>query len=135
MDLTPEYVEMCRKATEIQKLWKSSMGDWYAWTYGDETFFDVYPRYMTTKGYAKGCAGTIMVAWLPRQDQLQEIIPNKLSSPYGVLDRLTAWIRYSKPIVPARSMEQLWLSFIMAGYSKTWNGEDWVHDQTARGRI
>ena len=31
MDITKKNIEMCRKATEIQELWKPFIGDYYVW--------------------------------------------------------------------------------------------------------
>lgn len=78
--------------------------------------------------------------WLPRQDQLQDMIVNHggfykgLSSFGKVFRRLdnfhssvdTAHKYYGQ----FDSMEQLWLAFVMKEkYSKLWNGNDWVKSQ------
>ncbi len=69
--------------------------------------------------------------WLPRQDQLQEMVwgklgdycTNKISSlAWGVWD---FYLRADDNYYPD-SMEQLWLAFVMKElYSKIWDGEKW----------
>lgn len=73
--------------------------------------------------------------WLPRQDQLQEMLTwrglkivrfgLKLGSRYGYyhLGSFDYHGHYG-------SMEQLWLGFVMREkYHKIWNGEDWVEEK------
>ena len=67
--------------------------------------------------------------WLPRQDQLQEMLHCSIGEG---MNRLWAYfhewfckigaVEYSKS-----SWEQLWLAFVMKEkYGKVWNGEGWV---------
>lgn len=39
MDTTPEYIKMCEKAEEIQKMWEPIGGDWYLADYHGATGF------------------------------------------------------------------------------------------------
>ena len=74
------------------------------------------------------------VVWLPRQDQLQEMV----DLPYLVKfecqhERIIGELivfgsdKHSKVfMVSGKSMEQLWLAFVMKEkYNKTWDGEKW----------
>ena len=66
--------------------------------------------------------------WLPRQDQLQEMVIN---SDYAMTycSRLWDWAGKQMSghyVMKFASMEQLWLALVMKEkYNKTWNGETW----------
>jgi hypothetical protein len=66
---------------------------------------------------------------LYRQDQLQEIILPDNRYAINILFRFHAWaVNVEKPslIDHLRSMEQLWLAFVMKEkFGKTWNGKKW----------
>ncbi len=69
--------------------------------------------------------------WLPRQDQLQEmivlheILDSSKSKIASLLSRFWAW--YLNTTNEFTSMEQLWLAFVQKeNHGKSWNGEDWV---------
>ena len=122
MDVSSEYVKMCEKAVEIQAL---------------------APKPTILGGnfwhYPEGATGAPIV-WLPRQDQLQEMLryypkdrPSELI--YGNLaiifgdwcaslhNTYTKYLRLEAKM----SMEQLWLAFVMKEkYNKVWNGADWI---------
>ena len=75
------------------------------------------------------------VVWLPRQDQLQEIIAPPYSSQhsiYGLPHTFARFVEFSDGqasdyIQQFHSMEQLWLAFVMKErWNKTWNGNEWV---------
>jgi hypothetical protein len=121
MDNSVEYIEMCRVAEEIQeqKLHTDGnvfinfvSGEWqktHVYTYGRIIPYD-------TGDYE---------VWLPRQDQLQEMV--KMGFRAFVCDIyifITDNAKYSSQFT---SMEQLWLAFVMwEEYSKQWDGEVWV---------
>ena len=70
MDTSKEYIEMCQEAKEIQEEWKPEYGDWNGSKGAtvldadyDEVLFTVGPQNKIHK-----------YVWLPRQDQLQEMI-------------------------------------------------------------
>lgn len=139
MDTSETYIKMCKKAKEIQNAkWLKALhslctshpwigGDIFA--VGDEVFMhDSCPHAGKFIGPDYCNRNAI---WLPRQDQLQEMLYDRLSNPH-------AWILvekfsyYSKPQflgndISDMSMEQLWLAFIMKEkYNKVWNGSDWL---------
>jgi len=92
--------------------------------------------------------------WFPTQDQIQEMMPQKLPGNLGIVDTKTEWWQDDKRMIvfnlinefrhfweekrgylrkmayekPASfSMEQVWLAFYMhEKHGKTWNGEKWV---------
>jgi len=118
MDTSETYVKMCEKAGEIQEqrrdIWET--GDFFSRGLGVEVHCD-YDAF-------EGCT------WLPRQDQLQEMIPLKMSASWLFLD---AFIRdYMETIDESYdfpswdSWEQLWLAFVMKEcYNKLWVNEEW----------
>ncbi|MCP3680290.1 MAG: hypothetical protein GY782_08595 [Gammaproteobacteria bacterium] len=111
MDTSPEYIKMCEKAGEIQKdkLEIISMKD----------FYDIENK----------------LVWLPRQDQLQDMIDHALEifksdlnqwsidNALAIDDDNYIWIGYFD------SLERALLAFIMhEKYNKKWNGEEWVNE-------
>jgi len=70
------------------------------------------------------------VVWLPRQDQLENIIFEYLikgNNMYSIFSLLLDFVDYANRLTELDSMEQLWLAFVMKEkYNKNWNGEDWV---------
>ena len=76
--------------------------------------------------------------WLPRQDQLQEMVGGFEAG--FVLWR--DWLKniygrgYFDPVNRTRkfaSMEQLWLSYVMSEcYQKIWDGKEWSSEKTTR---
>ncbi len=116
MDTSKEYVKMCQLATEIQKDdfdikdFKHDISD------GNM----IYPKYV----------------WLPRQDQLQDMLKYKVHKHF-LAYKFALWCHGGQEfgkIIPAHntgvdgdnSMEQLWLAFVMKeNYDKKWNGKDW----------
>jgi len=68
--------------------------------------------------------------WLPRQDQLQEMVAPKEDVQHLLLhfyNRVGALFNEKdKPWLQFKSFEQLWLAFVMKEkYNKIWNGKDW----------
>lgn len=131
MDTSKEYIEMCRKASEVQKYEEefnqkdSLINNLYAtWEDGSVGF----GQSIIPKGGMK--IGTIAI-WLPRQDQLQNIIKEKEPS-YSQLALLNLMNEFfevfrKKPLadmvhfVP-QSFEQWWLLIVMKFcFDKEWN--------------
>ena len=141
MDTSKEYIKMCEKAVEIQKLRIKQRGDYLIRPPSLFIQSSVDPRDYSQL-YIKnlGVADDIEImkldeVWLPRQDQLQDMIEAK--SYTGVLCFFNIFIKtkYDKgstlhnPQFHFGSMEQLWLAFVMKEkYQKVWDGENWVKD-------
>lgn len=73
--------------------------------------------------------------WLPRQDQLQEMVKWKDETDGQLLDRCHVWFldwAHTKSSEPFNlSMEQLWLAFVMKEeYQKRWDSDksEWVKE-------
>jgi len=113
MDTSETYIKMCLKAREVQALATQTQYDYWV--------------------HAPVGAGMI---WLPRQDQLQEMLyPGQEArtifaefaflvgdSRVEFLDLLPEYRQYT-------SMEQLWLAFVMKQkHNKIWNGQEWIRE-------
>ena len=151
MDSGNIYIKMCEKAVEIQKQHNIQAWDYYysegRKSYNEEPFLiRVVSGYCTDNGfYGLGMdedeqTNFNLIAWLPRQDQLQEMMYplrgkeletkfhrywNHPSCKVGCIDY---WGEASNNI-NQDSMEQLWLAFCLKKlYNKIWNNEteEWV---------
>ena len=61
--------------------------------------------------------------WLPRQDQLQEMMNE---SKFILIERFYKFVNDNIPFCREKSMEQLWLVFVMKEkFNKMWNGKQW----------
>ena len=118
MDKTKEYVEMCEKAEELKEFWPHR-----------ECIEAPYGVNIVEWGENGNCWSNrenSMLIWLPRQDQLQEMIDWSAFS-YVVstkVKRIDDFYNTLKEV--PESMEQLWLAFVMKEkYQKVWDGKDW----------
>ncbi len=127
MDTSETYIKMCEKAEEIQE-------DKISPFHYAESDYDIfislpYDEVWIYLGFSTHNPKRI---WLPRQDQLQEMIIEKdsLYRFIGLFHDFAMNVFYdstrSSKKWLARSMEQLWLAFVMKDkFNKTWSGEDW----------
>ena len=113
MDFSEKYIDMCRAAVELQEMaMKTVKKD------GGISPKDFWAKIDVE---AKGIEGMI---WLPRQDQLQGLIPSMVDGTFKnevpeILDGLKL-ILQSNPHVD--TLEQLWLCAIMKWvYMKTYS--------------
>jgi len=127
MDKSPHYIKMCESAKVIQKQWKPDFGDFFvSMSLGITSSCQPIISDLEKKlSYLK----TIKAVWLPRQDQLQEMV---------IENHATFWdlaIAFSNVLMGENalyfeqfdSMEKLWLAFIMLEkYKKKWKEEEWV---------
>ena len=131
MDTSEIYIKMCEKAVEIQKLWKPTDGDfcwhdnegeecWGSWEYPAQTS-------VVTVSQKTPIDWWYSWLWLPRQDQLQEMLD---WSCWQLTARFAEFAHIEAGQIPSRftSMEQLWLAFVMKEkFNKIWDGEKWKH--------
>ena len=106
-----EYVKMCEKSDEIQNEFEGNEYDIGCLLSNinpkKNLIVFVYQLLENPTSFPGKEYGGLV--WLPRQDQLQEMVEKDNFS------------------VKATSMEQLWLAFVMKEkYNKQWNGEGWV---------
>jgi len=126
MDTSKEYIKMC-DCPEIQLFSLASKWErWSIWFFWDALFAgNALPNYCSP-------------VWLPRQDQLQEMVGrpemgdllNSFYEFYGSDYHLST----SKFMFEGyNSMEQLWLAFVMWElYQKRWDGKTWTGDLNVR---
>ncbi|KKN72629.1 hypothetical protein LCGC14_0408710 [marine sediment metagenome] len=126
MDNSETYIKMCEKAVEIQadrpfpstQVVDEKLVDDWEMTYFDEGYL------IDNRGnwWADTHPDT---TWLPRQDQLQEMMKCKYPVLKELLYRFSLWaLFYTRKYT---SMEQIWFAFIMiSSHNKVWNGCDWI---------
>ena len=148
MDLSPEYIEMCKKAEEIQQIKSFECGNWFREIYSDE------PRIKCQGSHTSEVhEEDENLIWLPRQDQLQDLILSDESlseietdtdrrffkdfvhyfNIWGLLalfnrslDDLANPYPDNYPKHDFNSAEQLWLAFVMQfKFNKIWNNSEW----------
>jgi len=133
MDTTEQYIKMCEQAWEIQEQNKFAY-----WGDGDTYYSPRAQRvFMFTMGLGDVAKSHLPgEVWLPRQDQLQNMMRTKYDLPNICVEfycfisgrvPLTNEI-FANPIWETfTSMEQLWLAFVMQEkYGKVWGGESWA---------
>ena len=136
MDTSKEYILMSEKAEEIQFERIPLTGDFYSdrkmvriVVYGESRIFmwylGTYYKYsIVQKGYFN------KYIWLPRQDQLQEMVID-IGGLRNMIADFSYFTRVDKIYIPVASrqfdsMEQLWLAFVMSEkFNKTWKDGQW----------
>jgi hypothetical protein len=143
MDITEKYIKMSAKSKKVQALRDLKReGDIYsngAWGIYINSFDPEEADGPSTAEFALERYKTGQLVWLPRQDDLQKMVPSEsvedlinqfishvLHHPEGS-DFQSCWIEdYYKAF---DSMEQLWMAFMMSQTEQEfWNGEDWVKE-------
>ncbi len=141
MDTSKEYIKMCEKAEEIQKhtpeawdyyvclthLYDTPPAEEIAVLSGYETDGGTYGPNVCKKDY---CDFWKFKTWLPRQDQLQEMLKSMPGH------RMIGWARQLEGLLKFAnddsrnftwSWEQFWIAFVMKEkYNKIWDGETWI---------
>ena len=139
MDRSPEYIHMCAMAGEIQQRWQPSYGDFFQTGGGRiECWIPAKrPAEVVRKGFGVKSRGDVIriarYIWLPRQDQLIEMAQEKGRRYESITQEFFNWTkadyahRQEAPAKLFRSMEKIWLAFVMhKNYWKTWQeGSGW----------
>lgn len=140
MDISKQYINMCRKAKELQEMWVPREGDWFhdgteARTIGDSFYMgkwndiqEIYNRPLWN-GTDKPIRTT---TWLPRVDQLIEIVMNEShlrdKTAHGITKVQN--IYYGDGVFSIMgehdTIEVAWLKIYMCSKFKSWDGEDWI---------
>ena len=132
MDTTKQYIKMCESAKEIQKLVQNNLDG----TYGSKEDFWKYSERKDR------------LVWLPRQDQLQEML--KDTHTLGAIIQGLYWFYEPEHFCPDtdneyreckcssigierrkmfETIEQFTLAFVMGAlYDKKWDGSDWIEN-------
>ena len=146
MDTSLEYILQCEKAEEIQEIWQNVPQGLWKGHYNrgfDGSFYWEEPLDSTDSGircvdYEHDTSEISKQVWLPRQDELQEMLEEKPSPKlFARFLYFLGWdgATFSTHHYPQTnagtkgftSMEQLWLVFIMfERYQKSWDGLQWV---------
>jgi hypothetical protein len=130
MDTSETYVKMCMKAEEIQANHEFEK-------------FDLYFRGRPHDWqFILVCQGPlrptkVKLLWMPRQDQLQAMVKDKLEANnvgdlHQYLNIFVEWFTSrvgDYRIREVATYEQLWLAFVIHElYGKVWDGKDWIKD-------
>ncbi len=133
MDRTETYIKMCGKAEEIQELRREEKHhDTGKWLNGDFYGSVLDARvFVVSRGNDAWADEPYYIhhpseaIWLPRQDQLQEMVKMPIANLLFCIQR-----HYQEemrvPNLPT-SMEQLWLAFVEKDkYNKQWSNGEWL---------
>jgi hypothetical protein len=135
MDTSKEYIKMCEKAGDIQALQpdcNNSLGSCYRYGNFPDDFYR-HGRYSHKHVFVRVSKNPQERSiWLPRQDQLQEMILQ--DGEHDIHSLLRMFFKfYERPgdydlyEWKGYSFEIIWLVFIMKEkFNKTWNGEAWI---------
>ncbi len=126
MDKSSAYIKMCEGAKAVQKQWKPEFGDFFvSMSLGLTSPCQPIVSDLEKKAsYLK----TIKAVWLPRQDQLQEMVSDKYATPWDLAIAFSNLLMDDKTSYfdDFDSMEKLWLAFIMLQkYKKKWQEGTW----------
>ena len=132
MDISEKYISMCN-CPEIQSLKSLEQGNWFKKIYKDESWIICQGHYLDSIHEKDFEDKDQQHIWLPRQDQLQEIIGIKdllsfiedneyMSSLYSQIK-----LEYDRNIeILELSPEIFWLCVVMNyKFNKTWDNEKW----------
>ncbi len=124
MDKTEQYIKMCERATEIQEAWKPQSGDFVHSNVKEEVRILYFSKHHGSP--PEVYLNTHFTHWLPRQDQLQEMITTSFLPDwilnYGLMPR-----HKRNHLYDSKTFEQAWLREVMfSKFNKVWNGKDWV---------
>ena len=129
MDVSETYQKMC-DYQEIQRKWKMEEGDYFFKKSTGETRF----YFCDHEGWPFAESQRRFYVWLPRQDQLQEMLSNveyKIELLHCFYMDCWQWlICVSKKEFKGDSAEQAWVQVYMwHKYYKTWNGQKWEDEK------
>lgn len=132
MDASEQYIKMCAKAVEIQQMQKSAPD------FGMPDFEGCCDHYLACdideerESRCEKCYGYPKnLCWLPRQDQLQEMVPGSIISVSAeILNMNSLNGREWSKRFEIHHLEKIWLAFVMhKKFGKLWDGEHWVMEQ------
>ena len=128
MDVSPEYIKQCEKATEIQGTKKMILrGDYWCWSsYPEKVYFRAEVAPLVKRNSKATRRPTAFKVWLPSQSQLQAMVDFHSF----IIVKKTPWrMVVHHTLIFGESMEQLWLAFVMKKlYNKVWANGDWKEE-------
>lgn len=129
MDTSNEYVNMCQKAKAIQENWQPT--DWDYMYIFEFDMVDVIVGTETDEGLYSYEASHVVAkkdefVWLPRQDQLQDILtPGEQLNIWWLIMAIDGKMKSAG--YESISWEMIWLAYVMeAKYKCDWQGDKWV---------
>jgi len=127
MDKSTPYVRMCESANVIQKKWKPEFGDFFvSMSLGLTSQCEPITSDLEKKAsYLK----TIKAVWIPRQDQVQEIIIGNYATSWDLAIAFSNGLmgEHASYFETFDSMEKLWFAFVMLEkYKRKWKEKEWV---------
>lgn len=140
MDISRQYFDMCSRAFELQETYIKLDNGFFK---KGDFFFEEQDQYDPTHiivgtGQEKLCnSKAYNITWLPRQDQLQEMVNNHdlkiighKMQPVSILALFSKWVFDPGLLMWVDiSLEAMWLLYVMETvYSKAWNQEtkSWI---------
>lgn len=131
---------MCKQAKELQDNWDPTTGDFIFEILqinplrGTVFVNEQHTAYGFTRLKVVASDKNWNMVWLPRQDQLQEILTN-VNKYHTIYDMMCDCYEFGHDFFTAMgnpptypTFEQLWLAFVMEiKYKKEWNGETWIN--------
>ncbi len=136
MDTSETYIKMCEKAGEIQGAWQKVGDDAVGGDFYFPTKDDGYEQVVRIADYEfpYPARSRDSLIFLPRQDQLQEMVKDRLFHIWGGMNDLYMTASTGNKdchTVGKRfmSMEQLWLAFVMKEkFGKVWSNGEWIKE-------
>lgn len=127
MDRSSNYIKMCEGIEAVQEQWQPEFGDFYvSMSLGLTSPCQPIMSDLEKKvSYLK----TIKAVWLPRQDQLQEMVMENYATPWDLAIAFSNVLmgEHASYFENFDSMEKLWLAFIMLEkYERKWNDGKWL---------
>ena len=154
VDTSDTYIKMCEQAEEIQEYSRNGFGLTQLFilpknidvlTINQRQYSGIYSTY----SWALDHSGNYWLIpptknpciWLPRQDQLQEMVKGRTFGSYAELLRwfsshIDTMFQQLAPLDEKNTIspEQLWLAFVMKEkYGKVWLDGDWVKEGVVVG--
>lgn len=133
MDLSNGFILMCFKAKEIQELWKPEYEDYTISRLWVESTISDEEELGNSVSICEGAYSNEI--WIPRQDQLQDMINNKNNLSFifeWIGDNLKAAVlikdkKLNLIDIESDSFEKCWIIFVMKNeFNKTWDGNNWI---------
>jgi len=128
MDKSQEYIRMCCKADEIQKMWIVTDGDFYIVKKSKKAKLFILNYWESRNDVSEPKS---LFFWIPRLDQLQEMIDwmkwecRIVKKDQFELHYINIAGEQHRTFVCGKTMEQLWLAFVMSEkYGRIWNEEN-----------
>lgn len=144
MDTSIEYIKMCQQSKEIQQHCIDRFPDStaakevrYHLTTGDSYYNPLLKSCFIYKENDPSTIGSYNLVWLPRQDQLQDLLLPHYGNSFEKLQKVINYEMYKVMEMKfllhfPKTFEQWWLCFFMLHvHSKFWDSNKWYNKQEA----